>query len=182
MSLWCSGQGVACIAADKPGSAPGDAVFCFLVAPFFFSVWSLFFNTVFPFGPFFFILTSDHADHALWSIYISSLSPEFCFGKGISKVLDLHTGQAYDQKKPLAVKTCTSSETAECFSMFVTSWQTTHSTPKTVLIYTIVIWEDRLWKTTNIKHKNNGAAVYVGSSLTVCTILCFLLANCDGIN
>ena len=22
--------------ADKPGSAPGDAVFCFLVAPFFF--------------------------------------------------------------------------------------------------------------------------------------------------
>ena len=63
---------------------------------FFFSVWSLFFNTIFPFGPFFFILTSDHADHALGSIYISSLSPEFCFGKGISKVLDLHTGQAYD--------------------------------------------------------------------------------------
>ena len=31
----------------------------------FFSVWSLFFITVFPFGPFFFILTSDHADHAL---------------------------------------------------------------------------------------------------------------------
>ena len=57
--------------ADKPGSAPGDAVFCFLVAPFFFfSVWSLFFNTIFPFGPFFFILTSDYADHALGSIYI----------------------------------------------------------------------------------------------------------------
>ena len=88
--------------ADKPGSAPGDAVFCFLVAPFFFSVWSLFFNTIFPFGPFFFILTSDHADHALGSIYISSLSPEFCFGKGISKVLDLHTGQAYDQKKTIS--------------------------------------------------------------------------------
>ena len=69
---------------------------------FFFSVWSLFFNTIFPFGPFFFILTSDHADHALGSIYISSLSPEFCFGKGISKVLDLHTGQAYDQKKTIS--------------------------------------------------------------------------------
>ena len=29
--------------ADEPGSAPGDAVFCFIV-PFFLSVWSLFFN------------------------------------------------------------------------------------------------------------------------------------------
>ena len=33
--------------ADKPGSTPGDAVFCFFV-PFFFSVWSLLFNTIFP--------------------------------------------------------------------------------------------------------------------------------------
>ena len=46
-----------------------------------------FFNTIFPFGP------------ALGSIFILSLSPEFYFGKGISKALDLHTGQAYDQKK-----------------------------------------------------------------------------------
>ena len=31
--------------------------------------------------------------------------------------------------------------------------------------------------------KGNGAAVYVGSSLTVALmILCFLLTNCDGIN
>ena len=29
----------------------------------------------------------------------SLLSPEFYFGKRISKALDLHTGQAYDQKK-----------------------------------------------------------------------------------
>ena len=36
--------------ADKPGSTPGDAVFCFFVP--FFSVWSLF-NTIFPFGLFF---------------------------------------------------------------------------------------------------------------------------------
>ena len=46
--------------ADKPGSTPGDPVFCFFV-PFFFLVWSLFFNTIFPFGRFFFILSSDPA-------------------------------------------------------------------------------------------------------------------------
>ena len=54
--------------ADKPGSTPGNAVFCFFV-PFFCSpVWSLFFNTIFPFGLFFFILTADPAGHALGSI------------------------------------------------------------------------------------------------------------------
>ena len=37
--------------ADKPGSTPGDAVLCFFVR-FFFSVWSLFLNTIFPFGLF----------------------------------------------------------------------------------------------------------------------------------
>ena len=31
----------------------------------------------------------------------------------------------------------------------------------------IVVREDWLWKTTNIKYKNNGAVVYVGSSLKV---------------
>ena len=87
--------------ADKPGSTPGDAVFCFFV-PFFFSVWSLFFDTIFPFGLFFFILTADPAGHALGSIYILSLSPEFYFGKGISKALDPHTGQADDQKKTIS--------------------------------------------------------------------------------
>ena len=66
---------------------------------FFF--FSLFFNDIFPFGLFSFILTADPAGHALGSIYILSLiiSPEFYFGKGISRALDLHTGQAYDQKK-----------------------------------------------------------------------------------
>ena len=52
---------------DKPGSTPGDAVFYFLVVPFFFSVWSLFFNTIFPFGPFSFILTAEPTGHALGS-------------------------------------------------------------------------------------------------------------------
>ena len=88
--------------ADKPGSTPRDPVFCFFV-PFFFSVWSPFYNTIFPFGLFFFILTTDPAGHALGSIRcISSLSPEFYFGKGISNALDLHTGQAFDQKKTIS--------------------------------------------------------------------------------
>ena len=69
------------------------------------SVWFclvFIFNTIFHFGLLrcFFILTADPADHALGSIYILSLSPKFYFGKGISRVLDLHTGQAYGQKKP----------------------------------------------------------------------------------
>ena len=67
---------------------------------FFFFCLVSFLNTIFPFGLFFFILTADPAGHALGSIYILSSSPEFYFGKGISKALDLHTGQAYDQKKP----------------------------------------------------------------------------------
>ena len=111
--------------ADKPGSTPGDAVFCFF-APFFFFfcffffLFGLFFNTIFPFGLFFFIITADPAGHALGSIYILSLSPEYYFGKGISRVLDLHTGQAYGQKKPQAVSLCPlSSQTAEFFSMLV---------------------------------------------------------------
>ena len=61
-----------------------------------------FFNTIFPFGLFFFTLTADPAGHALGSIYILSLTPEFYFGKGISKALDLHTGQAYDQIKTIS--------------------------------------------------------------------------------
>ena len=78
--------------AEKPGSTPGEAVY-------FFFLFGLFFNTIFPFGLFFFILTADPAVHALGSIFILSLSLEFYFGKGISKALDLHTSQAYDQKK-----------------------------------------------------------------------------------
>ena len=89
--------------ADKPGSTPGDAVSCFFAPFFFFVLFGLsFFYIIFPFGLFFFILTADPAGHALGSIYILSLSPEFYFGKGISKALDLHTGQAYDQIKTIS--------------------------------------------------------------------------------
>ena len=76
------------VCADKPGLTPGDAVFCL--------------TQFFPFGLFFFIVTSDPASHELGSIYILSLNPEFYFGKGISKALDLHTGQAYDQIKTIS--------------------------------------------------------------------------------
>ena len=61
---------------------------------FFFLVFV--FNPIFPFGLFSFIDTADPADHALGSIYVSL---EFYFGKWISRALDLHTGQAYGQKK-----------------------------------------------------------------------------------
>ena len=94
--------------------------------PTLFSVWLYRFYfffclvLVFPFRLFFFILTTDPAGHALGSIYILSLSPEYYFGKGISRVLDLHTGQAYGQKKPQAVNLCPlSSQTAAFFSMLV---------------------------------------------------------------
>ena len=74
---------------------------------FFFFLFGVFFSTLFfPFGRFFFFPTAYPAGHALVSVYNLSLSPEFYFGKGISKALDLHTGQAYDQIK---TKTCSSS-------------------------------------------------------------------------
>ena len=75
--------------ADKPGSTPGDAVFCFFVP--FFSVWFLFFNTVFPFGLCSFILTADPARIDQYIFYTQS---GVSFRKGISRALDLHTGQA----------------------------------------------------------------------------------------
>ena len=98
MSLWCSCQGVV-ERADELHSTPLPAtLFSVSLYHFFFCLVSSY-STIFAFGLFFFILTADPAGHALGSIYILSLSPEFYFGKGISKALDLHTGQAYDQKK-----------------------------------------------------------------------------------
>ena len=71
---------------------------------FFFFLLGPFFNIIFSFGLFFCILTADPAGHALGSIYILTLrsSPEFYFVRGISKALDLHTGQAYHQKKTIS--------------------------------------------------------------------------------
>ena len=84
--------------ADKPGSTPFPTTLQFSVSLYRFFPFSLCFLILFPFGLFSFILTADPADHAHWSIYILRLSAEFYFGKGISKALDLHTSQAYDQK------------------------------------------------------------------------------------
>ena len=65
----------------------------FSVSLYRFFLFGLFFNTIFPFGLFLFILTADPAGTSCtWiNIYIS-LSPDLYFGKGVSKALDLHTG------------------------------------------------------------------------------------------
>ena len=83
----------------KPESTPGDAFFLFLCTIFFPCLVSFLKHYFFFWLFFFFILTADPASHALGSLYILSLSPEFYFGKRISKDRDLHTGQAYDQIK-----------------------------------------------------------------------------------
>ena len=81
VSLRCSGQELLA-RADKPGSTPGDAVLCFFVPFLFFFLFGLFFfNTNFPFGLFFFILTADPAGHALGSICILSVKSEVFFWK-----------------------------------------------------------------------------------------------------
>ena len=53
----------------------------------FFFLFGLFFLTLFFFLAFFFILTADPAGHALGSIFILSLSPEFISEKGFQKLL-----------------------------------------------------------------------------------------------
>ena len=93
-----------------------------------------FFNTIFPFGLFFFVLTADPAGHALGSIY-------FFFGKGISKALDLHTGQAYDQIKTISCLDMYLLWTAVFFSILVdimanNTQNPTNRTNLILLIYT----------------------------------------------
>ena len=79
---------------------------------FFFPVWS---------PAFFFLSSYFWACRSCTRINdILSLSPEYYFGKEISKALDLHTGQAWDQIKTISpVKTCPASETAEFFPALV---------------------------------------------------------------
>ena len=57
---------------------------------FFFNVWSLSFNTIFPFGLFFFILTADPAGPALGSI----------LEKGFQKLLICILVKLTTRKKP----------------------------------------------------------------------------------
>ena len=73
--------------SDELGSTLGDAIFCFFASfSFFFFCLVFVFWSYFPFGLFFFIRTSDPADHALGSIYILSFSPELYFRKGTKLV------------------------------------------------------------------------------------------------
>ena len=72
------------------------SVFCTV----FFFLFGLFFNTIFPFGLFFFILTADPAGHALGSIYILSVSPEFILEKGFQKLLICILAKLTTRKKP----------------------------------------------------------------------------------
>ena len=92
------------------------------------SLYRFFFCSV-PFLTLFFLLaffsvflTADTAGHALGSIYILTLRsrPESYFGKGISKALDLHTGQACDQKKIISCQDM--SLLWNCWSFFNVSW------------------------------------------------------------
>ena len=84
--------------ADKPGSTPGNSVFCFFVPFCFFSCLVSFFQHYFSFWPVFLFSycwpcwSCTRINNICWI-------PKFYFGKGISKALDLHTDQAYDQKK-----------------------------------------------------------------------------------
>ena len=116
VSLWCSGKGVACTCRFT-GFNSRRHCFLFLCTVFFF-FQSLFFNTIFPFGLFSFILASDPADdHALGSICNFKPKSGVLLWKWDFKtsLIYNHTGQAFDQKKPEAVKTCPSSETADFF-------------------------------------------------------------------
>ena len=140
MSLWCSYQGVACMYRYTGFDSRRRCFLFNFVVPFFFffPVWSLFLTL--------FFLLAFFSSHGwpcwscTWINDILSLSPGFYFGKGISKALDLHTGQAYDQIIIISpVKTCPSSETAEFFSMladimtnntqYTTNYTNLHLTP-----------------------------------------------------
>ena len=76
---------------DKPGSTPGDAVFCFFV-PFFLSIWSLFLTLFFllAFFPLFLLLTLlvMHLDLIIY----------FRLNSGVNLICIL----AYDQKKTVS--------------------------------------------------------------------------------
>ena len=72
--------------ADKPGSTPGDAVFCFFVL-FFFPVWSLFLTLFFllAFFSLFLLLTLlvMHLDQCIFQGLVRS----FILEKGFQKLL-----------------------------------------------------------------------------------------------
>ena len=110
-------------------------LFFFYYYYFFFLFGLCFFNTIFLLACFLYSYCWPCWSCTWINIYFN-LSPEFYFGKGISKALDLHTGQAYDQIKTIGCQDIPPLKQLNFFQCWLTSWQTTHSTPQTVLIYT----------------------------------------------
>ena len=102
---------------------------------------------VFPFRLFFFILTTDPAGHSLGSIYILNLSPEYYFGKGISRVLDRHYWPSLRPEKTTSCQVM-SPLLSNSWNFFNVSWHhdkqhTVHQ--KTVLVYTqhpVIHWRN----------------------------------------
>ena len=83
----------------------------------FFLLFALcFFNAIFAFGPFSFILTADPADYARWSIYILRLSPKFYFGKGISRSEPNSWSAYWPSLRPEKTVSC------QDMSLFWNSW------------------------------------------------------------
>ena len=115
--------------ANKPGSTPGDAVFFFLCTVFF--LFGLFFLILFfPFGLFFFIVTANPAGHALGSIYILTLCPGFILEKGFQKLLIYVLANLTTRKNHKLSRHVPPLKQVNFFQYWLTSWQTTHSTPQ----------------------------------------------------
>ena len=100
-----------------PATRFSVSLYRFVVSP----VWSLFFNTIFPFGLFFFILTADPAGHALGSIIYFEVR-SFILEKVFQKLVICIPAKLTTRKKKKKnqdinqdIKTCPSSETADFF-------------------------------------------------------------------
>ena len=90
--------------AEKPGSTPGDAAFCFFV-PFFSPCLVFFFNTIFPFGLFFLYSYCWPCWSCTWINIYFKLKSGVLFWKRTKfqkLYFDLHTGQACDQIKTVS--------------------------------------------------------------------------------
>ena len=121
MPLWCSGhrQGVACT-CRLTGFDFRRRCFLFLCTVFF-CLFGLFILTLFFLLALFslFLLLTVLVMHLDQYISNLSLSPEFYFGKGILKALDMHIGQSYDQKKTIRCQEMSRLKQLNFFSMLV---------------------------------------------------------------
>ena len=115
VSPWCSGKGVACTCRFT-GFNSRRHCFLFLCTVFFF--FSLCFLTLFFFRP---VFLYSYFWPSWWSctwinMYFKPKSGVLLWKRDFkTSLIYNHTGQALDQKKPEAVKTCPSSETVDFF-------------------------------------------------------------------